>query len=307
MSDRITHRYYENPLPNVGEQVVVQVSRLDEMGVYCKLIEYGGKEGFVPTPELSVARIKSIAQVTRVGKQEVVMVLRVDHEKGYIDLSKRRVESKLIARAMDRLTKSKTVHAILQAISQAQSIDIDLLYRNIAWPLAKKYGHAYDAFKVALRDPDSVFGDLMIEPKVREQLMQNILRRLNPQPIKLRAEIVLTCDSPSGVQGIKAALLAGEQSPNETDDIRIECKVKATPIYTIETSVLDKERGINALGQAIEVIREKIESVEGILEVKQEPTVVSGDSGPSNVTVEKEEIEDSEEEDTEDDEESDDN
>ena len=41
--------------------------------------------------ELSRRRIRSVQKLIKVGRQEPVMVLRVDKEKGYIDLSKRRV------------------------------------------------------------------------------------------------------------------------------------------------------------------------------------------------------------------------
>ena len=44
--------------------------------------------------ELSRRRIRSIQKLIRVGRNEVVVVLRVDKEKGYIDLSKRRVSRK---------------------------------------------------------------------------------------------------------------------------------------------------------------------------------------------------------------------
>ena len=46
--------------------------------------------------ELSRRRIRSINKLIRVGRNEVVVVIRVDKEKGYIDLSKRRVSSEEI-------------------------------------------------------------------------------------------------------------------------------------------------------------------------------------------------------------------
>ena len=41
--------------------------------------------------ELSRRRIRSINKLVRVGRDECAVVLRVDKEKGYIDLSKRRL------------------------------------------------------------------------------------------------------------------------------------------------------------------------------------------------------------------------
>ncbi len=35
------------------------------------------------------------------------------------------------------------------------------MYASIAWPLYKLYGHAFDAFKVMVQDPDAVFAKLV--------------------------------------------------------------------------------------------------------------------------------------------------
>lgn len=70
---------------------LVQVKSIAEMGAYVSLLEYNGIEGMILLSELSRRRIRSISKLIKVGRQEPVMVLRVDKEKGYIDLSKRRV------------------------------------------------------------------------------------------------------------------------------------------------------------------------------------------------------------------------
>lgn len=38
---------------------------------------------------------------------------------------------------------------------------LEQLYSSIAWPLYKLYGHAFDAFKVMVQDPDAVFSKLV--------------------------------------------------------------------------------------------------------------------------------------------------
>jgi len=48
-------------------------------------------EGFVLTTEVTKKRVKSINKFLKVGKQETMMVIRVDLEKRYIDLSKKKV------------------------------------------------------------------------------------------------------------------------------------------------------------------------------------------------------------------------
>jgi translation initiation factor 2 subunit 1 len=45
-------------------------------------LEYDGIEGMILLSELSRRRIRSIQKLIRVGRNEVVVVLRVDKEKG---------------------------------------------------------------------------------------------------------------------------------------------------------------------------------------------------------------------------------
>ncbi len=69
---------------------------------------------------------------------------------GYIDLSKRRVSAEEIQKCEDRYNKSKAVHTIVKHVAEKYDIATEEIYANVAWPLAKKYGHAYDAFKQAI-------------------------------------------------------------------------------------------------------------------------------------------------------------
>jgi len=82
--------------------VMVQVRSIAEMGAYVSLLEYGGIEGMILLSELSRRRIRSVQKLIKVGRQEPVMVLRVDKEKGYIDLSKRRVGQEDLAVSIKR-------------------------------------------------------------------------------------------------------------------------------------------------------------------------------------------------------------
>ncbi|KNZ76780.1 Eukaryotic translation initiation factor 2 subunit alpha, partial [Termitomyces sp. J132] len=142
----------------------------------------------------------------------------------------------------------------------------------IAWPLAKKYGHPYDAFKLALTEPDSVF-DAPLPPATHSLLMSTIARRLTPQPIKLRADIELTCYTPAGIDAIKKALRAGESA--STDAVPIKAKLVAPPLYVLSTNATDKYAAVERLESAIDCIQSSIELQGGNLLVKMKPKAVS--------------------------------
>ncbi len=111
-------RFFENEYPEVDECVTVRVESIAEMGAYVRLLEYGDKEGMVLLSELSRRRIRSINKLIRVGTNEVVMATRIDKEKGYIDLSKRRVSSEERAIEEERFTKAKAVRVVFPVCCQ---------------------------------------------------------------------------------------------------------------------------------------------------------------------------------------------
>eukprot|EP00954_Amorphochlora_amoebiformis_P022267 1352074-Amorphochlora_amoeboformis.AAC.2 len=78
-------RMYEKKFPDQDELVLVTVRSVTEMGAYVTLNEYNGIEGMILLSELSRRRIRSINKLIRVGRMEVVVVLRVDKDKGQTD------------------------------------------------------------------------------------------------------------------------------------------------------------------------------------------------------------------------------
>ena len=72
------------------------------------------------------------------------------------------------------------------------------------------------------------------------QLTETIARRLTPQPIKLRADIELTCYTEAGIDAIKRALRAGEAV--STEAVPIKAKLVAPPLYVLSTNATDKVR-----------------------------------------------------------------
>lgn len=88
-------------------------------------------------------------------------------------------------------------------------INIEDLYKTIAWPLYKTHHHPFDAFKSALEREEEVLGKLEMPKEVRETLMSEIKRRMTVQPFKIRADFELSCFAYEGIDAIKDALRAG--------------------------------------------------------------------------------------------------
>lgn len=266
-------RFYENKYPEVDEVVMVNVQEIAEMGAYVKLLEYDNIEGMVLLSELSRRRIRSIQKLIRVGKNEVAVVLRVDKEKGYIDLSKRRVSAEDIIKCDERYNKSKAVHSILRHCAEKFGISLETLYQTIGWPLSRKYGHAYDAFKLSISDPTVFEGIEAPSPEIMEELKLYISRRLTTQAIKIRADVEVSCFSYDGIDAIKRALKAAEDV--STENMTVKAKLFAAPLYVISVQALDKKQGVSLLEDAITKVTESIEASGGNCKVTMAPKAVT--------------------------------
>ena len=108
----------------------------------------------------------------------------------------------------------------------------------------------------------------MPNPAVLPALLQQIARRLTPQPAKIRSDIEVTCFGYEGIDAIKAALLQGEKMSTEQCPIKV--KLVAPPLYVVVANTLDKEIGLATVTSGVEKIRQVIESYGGELAIKME-------------------------------------
>lgn len=154
-----------------------------------------------------------------------------------------------------------------------RSIPVLSLYESVAWPLYKKFPHVYDAFRLAIVEPDKVFGGLTVDPDNLQALIAQIKRKLTPNPIKIRADIEVTCFKYEGIDAIKAALMKGIEA--STPEIPITIKLIAPPLYVMTTQTLEKEEGLVKLKEAIGEIEKQLLTSGGALTIKADPKVCS--------------------------------
>ncbi|RUP48831.1 translation initiation factor 2, alpha subunit [Jimgerdemannia flammicorona] len=104
-------------------------------------------------------------------------------------------------------------------------------------------------------------------PEVREELLNNIKRRMTPQPVKIRAreydrliacvELDVRCTGIDGVEAIKSSLAAGEAC--STDEVPIKVTYLAAPYYVLTADALDKKQGFDAMERALNEIKNTLE------------------------------------------------
>jgi len=300
-------RFYKEVFPDADDAVIATVTEIGEMGAYVKLLEYNNIPGMILLSELSRRRIRSINKLVRVGRDECAVVVRVDKDKGYIDLSKRRLSEDEKRKCENRYEKAKHVNSIVTYAAELAGIttneDLEEFMEKTAWYFDVKYKRAeephrpsYNKFKECV-DNEDVLDELDITAEQKAALVKTIRQRLTPQPKKLRAEIEVTCYEYEGVDAIKAALSKGLEC--STEQVPIKIQLYAPPLYFITTTTNDQKHGVEVLNQAMDKIQAEIENLSGRYELKKAPFIdeveaVLPPSDSANVESEETESEDDE-------------
>jgi len=229
--------------------------------------------------ELSRRRIRSINKLIRVGRTEPVVVIRVDKDKGYIDLSKRRVSPEDIERCTEVFSKAKAVNSILRHVAAIlgykSSDELEELYKKTAWHFeakTKKKGSSYDFFKKAVEEPE-LLDECGLDENTKSVLLENIQQKLTQQAVKIRADVEVACYSYEGIDAVKDALRAGIAC--STESVPIKINLIAPPLYVITSSTPEKDDGLKALNTACKVIEERIASFGGTFNIQMAPKVVT--------------------------------
>ena len=219
-------------------------------------------------------RIRSVKKLMRVGKQEVLQVLRVDEEKGYVDLSKKLLTPKDIESCSERYEKSKIVNGILRRLAETRKENISALYEAFGWGMYEgDEGHAYDVLQASLLD-SATLDKYKVPEDYKEPLLAIVRHRMSTNPIKVEAEINLTCFGKDGVDAVKEALLTARALG--TEETPIVVTVKASPVYTLSAVHIGKTVAIELLNKAIELVKSKIQTFPaGAMELKSAPKAVT--------------------------------
>jgi len=113
-SELVKCRYYRQKVPAKDDVVAVITTEIKDLGAYVRLVEYDNIEGFIMLSQVTAKRVKTVQKFLKIGKQEMMEVLRVDENKMCIDLSKKSLKADGVSAANKRLKKAKQVHTIMR-------------------------------------------------------------------------------------------------------------------------------------------------------------------------------------------------
>ena len=202
--------------PEENELVWCTVTKIHGNGVFANLDEYEDKSGLIHIPEVSPGRIRNLSDFVVEGKKIVCLVIRVDKERGHIDISLRRVSEAQKRKKIDSIKQQQKAEKILEFVAKKLNIDLIDLYKRVSEGVLENYENLHLFFLDVIEGKTSL-EKLHLQPKELKELDEAIRQRIKPEEIKLFASLSLTSYAPNGIEVIKDAL-------KKIEDTNVEIK-----------------------------------------------------------------------------------
>jgi len=199
--------------PEEDELVICTVTKVQFHSVFAGMDEYG-KSGMIHISEVSPGRIRNIRDFVKEGKKIVCKVLRINEEKGHIDLSLRRVTETQKRKKIDEIKQEQKAEKILEFVAKDLKLNINKLFDDISAGVLKKYTSLYDFFQQVVADNNAI-KDAGLDAKTSKKLEEAIKSRIKEVNVKIESKLKLTSFAANGVDIVKEALKKAQEIGKE--------------------------------------------------------------------------------------------
>jgi len=191
--------------PEVGELVVATVKTVKPYGAFVTLDEYENKEGFIHIGEIATGWIKYIRDHVREGQKVVCKVLRVDPERGHIDLSLKRVNEHQRREKIQEWKNERKAEKLFEIVAQRLGKSVDECYEEFGYDLIDTFGTLFGAFEEAAINED-VLKDEGFEGGWVKIFVDVAKENIVPPYVKISGYLELTTTAPNGIEHIRKVL-----------------------------------------------------------------------------------------------------
>ncbi|KON31273.1 hypothetical protein AC478_03130 [miscellaneous Crenarchaeota group-1 archaeon SG8-32-3] len=239
--------------PEVGDLVIATIENVTTYGAYAKLDEYD-KQGLLHVSEISSSWIRNIRDFVREGQKAVLKVIRVDLEKGHIDLSLRRVTKRAKIEKIRQWKQDRKAEALLRGVAEKIGLSPEEIYEKAGALIEEEYGLYYGFEKVA-KEGAEVLTEIGVPENLAKAFAEVAEERIRVKMVKVKGVLEIRCMTPNGVKIIKDSFLKAKKT-EKTKDTDVRFYVIAAPKYSVEVSAENYKR-------AEEVLQKVSQSVVG--------------------------------------------
>jgi len=236
--------------PEPGDLVIASVHRITDYGAYATLDEYK-REGLLHVSEVSSGWVRNIRDFVREGQKTVLKVLRVDAEKGHVDLSLRRVSRQERREKILEWKKEGKAESLLRSVSEKLNIPIEEIHTKFGAAIEEKFGGIYEGLERSAREGPDPLIDAGLPKDIAVALAEVAKDRIRPTLVKIKGLLELQCMKPNGITYIKEAL-SSAQKIEKPKNTKVRIYAVAAPKYAVEALAEDYKEAEKILQQAAE-------------------------------------------------------
>lgn len=253
--------------PEPGDLVIATIESVMDYGAYANLDEYN-KRGFLHISEISSARVRNLHDYVREKQKMVLKVLRVELEKGHIDLSLRRVTKRERIEKIKVWKKERKGDVMLHAVAERLGLPAHDVYQQAGVILEEKTG-IYEGFEIVLKEGTEALTKLGIPDDFAKVFAQVAEERIRIKMVKVKGILEIRCMKPNGVKCIQEAFNKAKKT-QKAKDVKVEFYVIAAPRYSVEVSADNWKRAEDVLDEVSQSVVSNITKLGGIGSYKRE-------------------------------------
>ena len=247
--------YQRHGLPSEDELLLCTVTSVQYNSVFCSLDEYPGKSGMIHISEVTAGRIRNIREYVQEGRKVVCKILRVDVQKGHIDLSLRRVNERQRREKNAALKQEQKAENLLAHIAKHQKKDAKKFYDTVAPVILEQYEYLHLAFEDIVEGTLSL-KELKLDKKTAEDIEALVKERIKPKQVQIEGAFSITTYAENGVQLVNDALVKAREAAKPAE-IRYLGAGTHKIVVTAE-EYKDAEKRLKAAVQTVEKSFKKV-------------------------------------------------
>lgn len=191
--------------PEAGDFILGTAQSIFKQGAFITLDEYQGKKGMLHISEISPKWVRNIRDYVKEGQKVVLKVLRVNPERGHIDLSLRRVNDAQRKVKLQEVKQTQRAENLLKIITKELEIPREELEKELAIKLEKKFSGLYEGIE-SIAANNELIKELKLPKKWESPLLEIINNNVKAPWVEITGYAELKSYQPNGVDIIRESL-----------------------------------------------------------------------------------------------------
>jgi len=248
-------------LPKWGENVLCTVTRITPFAAWCSLDEYEREdgstiEGMIHVSEVAGKWVKDIRKFVKPNKQYVAKVIRIDYQKGHVNLSLKRVSKFDKKEKAENYRREKRAMGMLNQVAKRVGKTKEDVLKIFEPEIREEFEDIFSFFE-SINDNAKILDKFDLNKDLKDAIMEVVERNFRLKEKTVKAMLKITTLAPDGVNRVKKALTELEKNTGAT------VKYISAPTYQVELRSKQPKDAEKRMREGIEDILSKIKKEEG--------------------------------------------